>query len=70
MHVRDSSDFIKKQKAFGKIKPNQCSHATYSKEFFPNNNAEEGVSAMILLFELNLLQHDKDYPIKPVIRPK
>ena len=34
----------------------------------PNIKTEDGIAAMILLFELNLLKHEKEHPIKPLIK--
>ena len=34
----------------------------------PNIRTKEGVSDMIIFLELNLLQNDKDYPIKPLVK--
>ena len=43
-------------------------HASEAKAMHPKIKTEEGIAEMILLFELNLLKHDKEHPIKPVIK--
>ena len=67
--MRDSDHLINKLHELGEIQPNEYLFTADAIAICPNIDAEEGMSAMLLSFELNIVNYNTDsIPIKQLIR--
>ena len=66
-YIRESSDLIIKLQNLGDLNDNHYLFLTDSEAMCPNIDTEEGLTALLVLFETRILECDKTCSIQPLI---
>ena len=65
--IRDSSDLIIKLQNPGETNDSDYSFSTNAEAMHPNVDTKKGLTALLLLFETRILEHDKTHSIQPLL---